>query len=100
MLADTEQVWNRVFQSFGENYKEPQLVIFERGTRTACGVGMTQMGPFYCPLDQKIYIDLAFYDELKRRFNAPGDFARPTSSPTKWVITSRPFLASPKRSRA
>ncbi len=76
VLADTEQVWNRVFKSFGEDYKEPQLVIFERGTRTACGVGMTQMGPFYCPLDQKIYIDLAFYDELKRRFNAPGDFAQ------------------------
>ncbi len=76
VLADTEQVWNRVFPELGENYKEPQLVIFERGTRTACGVGMTQMGPFYCPLDQKIYIDLAFYDELKRRFNAPGDFAQ------------------------
>lgn len=76
VLADTEDVWNRVFQSFGEKYKEPQLVLFERGTRTACGVGMTQMGPFYCPLDQKIYIDLAFYEELKRRFNAPGDFAQ------------------------
>ncbi len=76
VLADTEQVWNKVFQSFGENYKEPQLVIFSGGTRTACGVGQTQMGPFYCPIDQKIYIDLAFYDELKRRFNAPGDFAQ------------------------
>ncbi len=76
VLADTEQVWNKVFQSFGENYQEPQLVIFDRGTRTACGVGMTQMGPFYCPLDRKIYIDLAFYEELKRRFNAPGDFAQ------------------------
>lgn len=76
VLADTEQVWTQVFQSFGKNYDEPQLVIFDRGTRTACGVGMTAMGPFYCPLDQKIYIDLAFYDELKRRFNAPGDFAQ------------------------
>jgi predicted metalloprotease len=76
VLADTEKVWNKVFESFGESYKEPQLVIFDRGTRTACGMGMTQMGPFYCPLDQKIYIDLAFYDELKRRFNAPGDFAQ------------------------
>lgn len=76
VLADTEQVWGEVFKSFGERYQEPQLVIFERGTRTACGVGMTQMGPFYCPLDRKIYIDLAFYDELKRRFNAPGDFAQ------------------------
>jgi hypothetical protein len=76
VLADTEQVWTQVFQSFGKNYQEPQLVIFDRGTRTACGVGMTAMGPFYCPLDEKIYIDLAFYDELKRRFNAPGDFAQ------------------------
>ncbi len=76
VLADTEKVWNKVFESFGEKYEEPQLVIFTRGTRTACGVGQTQMGPFYCPLDQKIYIDLAFYDELKRRFNAPGDFAQ------------------------
>jgi len=76
VLADTEQVWGEVFKSFGQRYKEPQLVIFDRGTRTACGVGMTQMGPFYCPLDQKVYIDLAFYDELKRRFNAPGDFAQ------------------------
>ena len=76
VLADTETVWNRVFKTFGEDYKEPQLVIFQGGTRTACGIGQTQMGPFYCPLDQKIYIDLAFYDELKRRFNAPGDFAQ------------------------
>jgi predicted metalloprotease len=76
VLRDTEKVWNQVFASFGDRYKEPQLVIFDRGTRTACGMGMTQMGPFYCPLDQKIYIDLAFYDELKRRFNAPGDFAQ------------------------
>lgn len=76
VLADTEKVWSKVFASFGEKYQEPQLVIFSRGTRTACGVGQTQMGPFYCPLDEKIYIDLAFYDELKRRFNAPGDFAQ------------------------
>ncbi len=76
VLADTEDVWNRVFQSFGQTYKEPKLVLFERGVRTACGVGMSQMGPFYCPLDEKIYIDLAFYEELKRRFNAPGDFAQ------------------------
>ena len=76
VLADTEDVWGRVFQSFGKRYEEPSLVMFTGGTRTACGVGQTQMGPFYCPLDQKIYIDLAFYEELKRRFNAPGDFAQ------------------------
>jgi predicted metalloprotease len=76
VLADTEDVWNQVFESFGRKYKEPQLVLFSGGTQTACGVGMSAMGPFYCPLDQKVYVDLVFYDELKRRFNAPGDFAQ------------------------
>ncbi|WP_295555159.1 neutral zinc metallopeptidase [uncultured Hyphomicrobium sp.] len=76
VLADTEDVWNRVFESFGKKYKEPQLVLFSGGTQTACGTGMSAMGPFYCPLDQKVYVDLVFYDELKRRFNAPGDFAQ------------------------
>ena len=76
VLADTEEVWGRVFKTFGKTYKEPQLVIFDRSTRTACGPGQTAMGPFYCPIDQKVYIDLAFYDELKRRFNAPGEFAQ------------------------
>ena len=76
VLADTEDVWNRVFESFGKKYKEPQLVLFTGGTQTACGTGVSAMGPFYCPLDQKVYVDLAFYDELKRRFNAPGDFAQ------------------------
>jgi uncharacterized protein len=76
VLADTEDVWSKVFQASGKTYKEPALVIFNRVTSTACGTGQTAMGPFYCPLDQKVYIDLAFYEELKRRFNAPGDFAQ------------------------
>lgn len=76
VLADTEDVWNRVFQSFGKDYKEPRLVLFSGATQTACGTGMSAMGPFYCPLDQKIYIDLSFYEQLKRRFQAPGDFAQ------------------------
>lgn len=76
VLADTEDVWSQVFQSVGKRYKDPQLVLFTGGTRTACGVGQSAMGPFYCPLDQKVYVDLVFYDELKRRFNAPGDFAQ------------------------
>lgn len=76
VLADTEDVWNRVFQSFGKDYKEPRLVLFSGATPTACGTGMSAMGPFYCPLDQKIYIDLSFYEQLKRRFQAPGDFAQ------------------------
>jgi predicted metalloprotease len=76
VLADTEDVWTEVFQSFGKQYKEPKLVLFSGGTQTACGQGISAMGPFYCPLDQKVYVDLVFYDELKRRFNAPGDFAQ------------------------
>lgn len=76
VLADTEDVWNQVFESTGRKYKEPQLVLFSGGTHTACGQGVSAMGPFYCPLDQKVYVDLVFYEELKRRFNAPGDFAQ------------------------
>jgi uncharacterized protein len=76
VLADTEDVWTRVFQGFGKRYTTPKLVIFDRSTRTGCGPGQTAMGPFYCPVDQQVYIDLAFYDELKRRFNAPGEFAQ------------------------
>lgn len=76
VLADTEDVWNQIFASFGRKYNEPKLVLFSGGTQTACGTGVSAMGPFYCPLDQKVYVDLSFYDELKRRFNAPGDFAQ------------------------
>jgi uncharacterized protein len=76
VLHDTEEVWTEVFRSMGRQYVPPKLVIFSGATRTGCGMGQTQMGPFYCPVDQKVYIDLAFYDELKRRFNAPGDFAQ------------------------
>ncbi len=76
VLADTEDVWKRVFRTFGKDYREPVLVLFSNYTRTACGTGQAAMGPFYCPLDQKIYIDLTFYQELRRRFKAPGDFAQ------------------------
>jgi predicted metalloprotease len=76
VLADTEDVWQRVFGGFGKRYSEPQMVLFTGATRTACGTGVSQMGPFYCPLDRKIYIDLSFYDMLKRKFEAPGDFAQ------------------------
>jgi hypothetical protein len=76
VLADTEDVWNRVFKSFGKDYKEPSLVLFSGATQTRCGVGQSAMGPFYCPLDQKIYIDLVFYEQLKKQFRAPGDFAQ------------------------
>jgi predicted metalloprotease len=76
VLADTEDVWNRVFQKFGRKYQEPKLVIFSGTTRTACGTGQSAMGPFYCPADQKVYIDMRFYQELQRKFRAPGDFAQ------------------------
>jgi uncharacterized protein len=76
VLKDTEDVWEQAFQQFGKRYVAPQLVMFDRATQTGCGTGQTAMGPFYCPLDQKVYIDLAFYKELKERFQAPGDFAQ------------------------
>jgi len=76
VLADTENVWGRVFKAMGKTYEDPPLVIFRGATRTACGQGQTAMGPFYCPLDRKVYIDLAFYEQLKRQFNAPGEFAQ------------------------
>lgn len=76
VLASTEDVWTPVFQSNGRQYRKPTLVLFENATPTACGTGQTAMGPFYCPGDQKVYIDLAFYRELKSRFHAPGQFAQ------------------------
>lgn len=76
VLADTEDVWHKVFSGMGRTYSEPSMVLFDNATRTACGTGLAAMGPFYCPLDRKIYIDLSFYDQLRRRFQAPGDFAQ------------------------
>lgn len=76
VLADTEQTWGEIFRAGGQRYVEPTLVLFTGATRTACGVGQAAMGPFYCPADQKVYIDLSFYDELRSRFRAPGDFAQ------------------------
>ncbi len=76
ILADTEDVWRKAFQSFGQKYREPTLVLFSGYTRTRCGAGMAAMGPFYCPLDQTVYIDLSFYRQLREQFGAPGDFAQ------------------------
>jgi predicted metalloprotease len=76
VLADNEDVWGRVFQAAGKTYQKPTLVLFNGTTNTACGPGQSAMGPFYCPLDQKIYVDLGFYDVMKRRFGAHGDFAQ------------------------
>ena len=76
VLGETEDTWQQIFRQNGKQYVEPTLVLFTGSTRTACGVGQAAMGPFYCPADQKVYIDLAFYQELKTRFKAPGDFAQ------------------------
>jgi uncharacterized protein len=76
VLADTEQTWNTLFRQLGRDYQEPRLVLFTGATQTACGTGQAAMGPFYCPLDQRVYIDLAFYQQLRDRFRAPGDFAQ------------------------
>ncbi|MFD2113237.1 neutral zinc metallopeptidase [Thiorhodococcus fuscus] len=76
VLADTEDTWTTVFREHGKGYSDPHLVLFSGATRSACGLGQAAMGPFYCPADRKVYIDLSFYDDLRERFGAPGDFAQ------------------------
>jgi predicted metalloprotease len=75
-LASTEDVWGKLFQAAGSQYRAPRLVMFTRSYPTACGQGSTAQGPFYCPADQKVYIDLDFYQTLKNRLGAPGEFAQ------------------------
>lgn len=74
VLKSTEDVWHDIFQGMGRQYRDPKLVLFRGATRTECGVGQSAMGPFYCPADQRVYLDLGFFDELARRFRAPGQF--------------------------
>ncbi|MCO6388489.1 neutral zinc metallopeptidase [Aliihoeflea sp. 40Bstr573] len=76
VLAETEDVWNGIFQSEGETYQEPTLVMFDGVVNSACGQASSAVGPFYCPNDNQVYIDLAFFDELASRFGASGDFAQ------------------------
>lgn len=76
VLGDTEDVWGNVFTQGGGSYRQPKLVLFRGATSTACGQGQAAMGPFYCPADQKVYIDLGFYEILKNQLGAPGDFAQ------------------------
>jgi len=76
VLADTEDVWNAIFAAYDEDYPEPRLEIYRGQVPTGCGMGAAQMGPFYCPNDSKLYVDLGFYDELEQGFDAPGDFAQ------------------------
>ncbi|AIQ43267.1 neutral zinc metallopeptidase [Paenibacillus sp. FSL R7-0297] len=75
VLADTEDVWSEVFQEQGKTYQDPTLVLYSGSVDSACGTASSAVGPFYCPGDAKLYIDLSFYDELQQQFNAPGDFA-------------------------
>jgi predicted metalloprotease len=76
VLADTEDVWGPIMKSGGAAYAQPKLVLFRGATPTACGTGQSAMGPFYCPGDSKVYIDLAFYQTLRDKLGAPGDFAQ------------------------
>lgn len=76
VLADTEETWTTVMAERGADYPRPTLVLFTQATQSACGVGQSAMGPFYCPADQKVYLDLSFFRELDARFGAPGDFAQ------------------------
>ncbi len=76
VLADTEDVWHQVFNEMGQRYREPKLVLFTDKVESACGFASAASGPFYCPGDQQVYLDLAFFDQLSRRFGAPGDFAQ------------------------
>jgi predicted metalloprotease len=76
VLADTEKVWSEQFQRMGKTYVEPQLVLFSGRVNSACGLASSATGPFYCPADEKVYVDLDFYRELKERFRVPGDFAQ------------------------
>lgn len=76
ILADTEETWASLFKEQGRTYQEPRLVLFRDAVDSACGMAQSAMGPFYCPADQQVYIDLGFYDQLRNRFKAPGDFAQ------------------------
>ena len=76
VLAQTEDIWSEVFKKYGSTYVEPKLVLFRGSTKSACGFASAQTGPFYCPTDRKVYLDLSFFDELAKRHNAPGDFAQ------------------------
>ena len=76
VLGSTEAVWGKIFQQSNSQYRPPTLVLYDGQTRSACGTGQAQMGPFYCPNDEKLYLDLSFFRDLQTRFRAPGDFAQ------------------------
>ncbi len=74
VLKSTEDEWSKIFQEMGRTYRQPRLVLYRDATQTACGAGQAAMGPFYCPSDQRVYLDLSFFDEMAQRFRAPGQF--------------------------
>ena len=76
VLDDAQTTWDKIFRDHGQTYRPAQLVVYRGGTSTGCGYGSAAVGPFYCPLDRKVYIDLSFYEQLKRQLGAPGDFAQ------------------------
>jgi predicted metalloprotease len=76
VLGDTEDVWNQQFRAAGRTYREPKLILFSDSTQSACGFAQSATGPFYCPADEQVYLDTAFFREMEERFRAPGDFAR------------------------
>jgi len=76
VLADTEDTWQDIFRRRGQPYRPPVLVLFDGATQSGCGLGRAEVGPFYCPTDEKVYLDLSFFRELAQRFGAPGDFAQ------------------------
>lgn len=76
VLADTEDVWGDLFSSAGKTYEQPKLVLFSGAVQSACGAAQSAMGPFYCPADRKLYLDMSFFNELSKRLDAPGDFAQ------------------------
>ena len=100
VLKETEDSWGRMFQEGGERYVEPTLVLFTGQVQSACGFASAATGPFYCPGDQKLYIDLDFFDELSRQFGAPGDFAaglrdRPRGRPSRAEPARHPARGRP-----
>ena len=89
VLGSTEDVWSEIFAERGGRYERPRLVLFEQAVRSACGLAGSAVGPFYCPGDQKLYIDLSFYQQLERQLGAGGDFFAPTSSRTRSATMCR-----------
>ena len=97
VLADTETTWK---QLLGPRYEDPRLVLFTGGVQSACGTTSSAVGPFYCPMDHKVYLDLSFFNEMSHRLGAPGDFAQAYVIAMRWAITYRISWALQKRSRA